>query len=315
VKAGDHRIRNIFFTGKGGSGKSTCCVALACFLSAGGEKVRILSLDPAHSIRLIMHHAAGRGGTEAERIMQAVGVEEPDFDEIRRRWLGDISASVRSRYRYLAALNLDSMADVIRHSPGVNEHIVSRTLWTKLVGGTFEGFTLVDMPATASLHGLVYYVLSSARWMASLKKLHAGIRGSEKWKPAAGEEGDPLGGKIDALGSMLAELAHLLKDERTAFLGIVNPEVLSVSEADSTNRVLEKASAGFRLLVLNKWREGVDEEALAPALGKLTSSMPVARIDLADFEKGDPLVLYAGAGETLWKGLLPRSADEPASAR
>ena len=124
------RPGRVFFTGKGGSGKSTCCVAVACFLSGRGERVRILSLDPAHSIRQIMDQAARRSsGEEGGRILKALDVDEPDFEEIGRRWLNDISSSVRSRYRYLTALNLDAMADVIKRSPGVSEHIVSRTMW------------------------------------------------------------------------------------------------------------------------------------------------------------------------------------------
>jgi arsenite-transporting ATPase len=315
VKRGIQRPGRVFFTGKGGSGKSTCCVAVACFLSGRGEKVRILSLDPAHSIRLIMDQAARLSGDpEGCRFLKGLDVDEPDFEEIGRRWLSDISSSVRSRYRYLAALNLDAMADLIKRSPGVSEHIISRTMWTKLVSSPFAGITLVDMPATASMQGLVYYILSSTGWIASLKKLHAGIRSRETWKPSSGEEGDPLGGRIDSLDAMLADLSKLIRDDRTAFIGIVNPEPLSIGEAASLSRVLEKASARFRLLVLNKWRDRVDD-GLAPALGKLKSGLPAARVDVADFDKRDPLDLYAGAGEIIWKSLVPPSANEPASAR
>jgi anion-transporting ArsA/GET3 family ATPase len=313
MREGSARPRFVFFAGKGGTGKSTLCVSLACHLaSRRSGKARILSMDAAHSARLILERIRGAEKAPGGRVLSGIAALEPDFDELTREWLAGISSEIRSRYRYLTTLNLEATADVVKHSPGVREHIMCGVLHETLVEEPFDGLTLVDMPATASSSGFIHYVLASRKWLRSLKELNESIAGDEKWRRSAGrggpgggskDRGEELTRKLGAMGSVLDRTAGLLAAPETAFVGVLNPDRLSASEAGITLAALEKAGTGFRLLARNKWHEEGKEAGVIGPAGSGLDAVPTVTIPAVELESERPFEAYAEIGERLWKSL------------
>ena len=315
----------VFFAGKGGVGKSTCCVALAAHLVDIGASVRVVSLDRAHSLSALAGPLIE--ALKRRRIGENLEIHEPHFDQLASAWLGGISKEIRQRYRYLAPLNLESFADVVRWSPGVHEHLVLRVLADDLLKGSKSwDILLVDLPATASFHNLINYVLSAEKWTQALSKLQKRIRRSERWASkvhdtdALSREHDPpevegkgqrngggkssrrgLDEKLEELGDRFQGIRGALTSVESAFVAVVNPDHLSRAEVLEGGLVLSRLGTGFRLVVNN--RSGPQGHSLSELAKRLTSppsalTWPRAR----GLAKGDPDKL-ASLGEALWARL------------
>ena len=261
----------VFFAGKGGVGKSTCCVALAAHLVGTGASVRVVSLDRAHSLSTLT--GALMEALRRREMGENLEIHEPHFDELASSWLGGLSREIRQRYRYLAPLNLESFADVVRWSPGVHEHLVAQVLADDLIRGSESRVPLlVDLPATASFHNLINYVLSAEKWTQALRKLQNRIRRSERWASkvhdtaALSREDDSPGGeprgrldsrreldeKLDELGGRFQGIRRALTSASSAFVAVVNPDELSREEILEGGAVLRRLGTGFRLVVNNR---------------------------------------------------------------
>src|SRR5262249_14350495 len=169
--AADASFRLHFFAGKGGVGKTTCAAATALAAAERGQRVALISTDPAHSLG----DAVGRPLTAAPRRVPTRAGEldavELNADQALARWLARRRPLLRTVAERGTYLDDEDLERVLRLSlPGVDElmalveltRLADRGGWERIVVDTAPtGHTLrmLDMPATlrrvaAALDGL-----------------------------------------------------------------------------------------------------------------------------------------------------------------
>jgi anion-transporting ArsA/GET3 family ATPase len=285
----------------------------------------MISLDRAHSLDALLRRIEDLSGSAH------LDVVEPDFDELAREWLASISREIRRRYRYLVALNLDKLAELIRLSPGVSEHVLCRAFHDLVLSRDGREITLVDMPATASLHGFVNYALASGKWLDVLEGLERRVvagngylsrvtgRAQRRGDAPDGEEDGELGRRLSDLKKLFHEVASALSAERTRFVGVFNPDELSLEELAQSAEALERAKASYDLVVANRYRApngGSEDQAAGASAGASSHIREMAdearaklgEVSIAFVEHQEMLdrssaARYLEIGELLWKRL------------
>jgi arsenite-transporting ATPase len=251
-RAGDATFRLHFFAGKGGVGKTTCAAATALAAAERGQRVGLISTDPAHSLG----DAVGRPLTAApRRVPTRAGVldaVELDADRALARWLARRRPALRTLVERGTYLDDEDLERVLRLSfPGVDElmalveltRLADRGGWERIVVDTAPtGHTLrmLDMPATLR------------RVAAALDGLHA----KHRFLADSLGRGHRPGGAdrlIDELDTDGRRLTALLRDiERCRFTWVLLAERLSLAETRDGVAALAATGIRIRDLVVNR---------------------------------------------------------------
>lgn len=252
--------RAAFFLGKGGVGKTTLASAFALGLARGGERVLVVSLDPAHNLG----DALGKKlGDRVSRVEEGLDAMEVDLGSWVERYLEESRRELLEAYSYDLTLNLDSFFGIMRYSPGTEEYAV---LWAieHVYCELAADYDVVvfDTPPTALSLRFLAMPRVSELWVAELAKLRERIlerRGTitrlNPSSPVASscvdKEDDKVYGKLGAIRNRLAGLNRLFREE--SYLAVVlNPDRLSVSEALRIKEELERLRIPLRALCVNK---------------------------------------------------------------
>ncbi|WP_189211939.1 ArsA family ATPase [Actinokineospora fastidiosa] len=149
-------MRLLLFTGKGGVGKTTLAAATAVRVADSGDKVLVVSTDPAHSLADAFGVRLGGEPSEVDKQLWAAHVDARALAD--RQWSG-----LRSQARSLfARLGLDAVdAEELAVLPGVDDllalsevvRLASAGPWKAVVvdcGPTAETLRLLALPEAAS---------------------------------------------------------------------------------------------------------------------------------------------------------------------
>ena len=262
-RAGDPR-RYFFFMGKGGAGKSTASALAACRLASLGNRVLLVSLDPAHNQADIFGRPfSGRPRAVGERLRVA------ELDQ--RRWIDRYLRSVRDNvhraYAYQSAFNLDRWLDVLQDSPGIEEYGLILAFRHYREAGKDVDVMVLDMPPTGLAMRFLRLPRLSLRWLSHLTDLREEIlRKKEivhRIRLGTREmETDHVLARLRQQGEFHAGLKALFENPASTRIHLVfNPDELSIREtaricdglgeiglARCLHPVLNKASGeGFRL--------------------------------------------------------------------
>ncbi len=254
-------VRNTaFFLGKGGVGKTTLSAAFALELAKRGKRVLAVSLDPAHNlgdalgVMLSDRPAAAAPGLSAMEVDLGAWVE---------RYLEESRSELKATYAYNSSFNLDSFFDIMRYSPGTEEYAM---LWAIEhvhceLSADFDVVVFDTPPTALSLRFLALPTISGL-WVKELAKLRERIlekrQGVTRLNPESptaascvDKDDDRVYGKLSAISRRLGVLHRLFAEE--SFLSvIVNPDVLSVSEALRIKDELDRIGIGLDAACLNK---------------------------------------------------------------
>ncbi len=104
--------------GKGGVGKTTTAAALALRAADAGERVLLVSTDPAHSLGDLFDLRIGDRKREIQPGLQALEIDpEAEVD----RYLGRVQANMRQFVRPAMYSEIERQIELTRHSPGAVE--------------------------------------------------------------------------------------------------------------------------------------------------------------------------------------------------
>jgi arsenite-transporting ATPase len=251
---------NAFFLGKGGVGKTTVSAAFALSLARSGKRVLIASLDPAHNLGDVLGVKLADAPRKVEENLSAL---EVDLGSWVDRYLEESRSELQATYAYDLSLNLDSFFDIMKYSPGTEEYAV---LWAiehirSKLSGDYD-VVVYDTPPTAlSLRFLAMPTISKL-WVAELTKLRLRIlerrqsitRINPESQVAAGcvdKADDKVYGKLGAIKQRLAGLSSLFSEESYIAV-VINPDVLSISEALRIKDELGRIDMPLSGLCLNK---------------------------------------------------------------
>ncbi len=269
--------RNAFFLGKGGTGKTTLSAALAVSLARSGRRVLAVSLDPAHNLGDLLGVPLGE---EPVRVEERLDALEVDLGAWVERHLAASREELKATYAYASALNVDSLFDLLRFSPGTEEHAVLLAIdhVDRVLAPSYD-VVVWDTPPTALTLRFLAMPTVSSRWLAELRGLREKILGrrqaisrvnpeSAAAAGAVAPADDPVHARLGAMRERLGRLQDLFA-RRSLPSVVVNPDLLSVAEAERISEALARLDIPLSAVCLNS-RDGAGSSAsLAPPLAGL----------------------------------------------
>lgn len=284
-------MKILFFTGKGGVGKSTMAAAAAWQLSQE-YRVLIVSVDPAHNLGDIFGLTLNNG---KRRFTGSLYLQEIDVQKLSKEYLQREINVLSSTYRYLQALNLDNYFSVLKYSPGIEEYAlltgIEETIRTE---GKFD-YIIFDTPPT----GLTLRFLALPRvtitWVERLVQIRRKIlekrytihriRGalSKDETVLSYDEGDDdILKRLRRLRENYQALNSILQGESCAIILVFNPDILSLKESQRLIEGLNDLRLPLRLLIDNKVTEENKETAnhVEVNIRKL-KDVPLERVSLS----------------------------------
>jgi len=243
----------VIVIGKGGVGKTTVSLLLGKTLARLGRTL-VLSLDPAKHLAKYV----GEEVVSKEYVLEDnLAVRQLDVESEVARQADQYSAMLKYLLPSLTVLNVDSVVDVVKYMPGVEEEVFLRVL-SDVYASRDYGFIVVDTPPTGVTLRTLYLPLLYMVWLDKLIKVRERIV-SLRYVIARtmGREAEVRDKALSILLEMrerYLKLKELLKNpERTSYVVVATPEPLPVYEMEETVSFLEKKiGASAKTLVLNK---------------------------------------------------------------
>ncbi len=254
-------VKNIFFLGKGGVGKSTSAALTALHLAQSGKKTLLVSLDPAHNQSDIFEKKCTE---KPVKICENLWVKEVGLEYWVNKYLKDIQSQVKQTYSYLTAFNLEHYFDVIKFSPGIEEYALLMAYKNILDQAQDGEYLLFDMPPTALTLKFLTLPDLSLKWLEHLMKLREKIIEKRqiitKIKLGNREfEKDKILNRLNRQVKDYVALKKIFGDPSQTVLNLVlNTDKLSFSESELIRAHLAKFHIPIRNLFLNKDKSGFD---------------------------------------------------------
>ncbi len=260
-----------FFIGKGGVGKTTISSAYALMKAREGYRVFIVSLDPAHNLGDVLGLELSEEPVEVTDNLVAA---EIDFDKMVREYMKDLAEKIKDMYGYLKIFNLEGYVDILRYSPGIEEHAtlekIKEIIFNNMSKKKYD-VIVFDTPPTGLTVRMLALPSVTLVWLDKLIELRLAILGrrkmiervlGEKPRTRIGDEEivvvsepmeDPVYKELMSIKKETKLINEVLTDKnRTTVSIIINPEVLSVLEAERATKVLKRLGINIKELYINK---------------------------------------------------------------
>lgn len=275
-----------FFGGKGGVGKTTCASGFSLALADRGQRVLLISTDPAHSLGDLWEQPLS---AEPTRVAKGLDALELDPDAALRRYMREVRdnlADLASPEVRDAAMR---QADLAASSPGAEEsalmdELVRLTLensthYDHLVFDTAPtGHTLQLLQLPEAMRGWTDALLSRRRESVDTG---AALQGSE---PAAEDRAARI---LEARRDRYATMRDILLDpNRTRFVPVLNPDRLSREETRRMVRTLREVGMRVDTLVVNRvMPDTADGDFAARRRAAEEAHLEAIRVDFPGFSE------------------------------
>ncbi len=302
-------MRILFYTGKGGVGKSTMAAAAAWQLSKK-KRVLVVSLDPAHNLGDIF--CVRLNGRE-KRMSDNLLLREVDLQKLSRDYLEREIGVLTRTYSYLQVLNLDRYFSVLKYSPGIEEYALLTSIEETIRkdGANFDTVIFDTPPTGLTLRFLALPQITIA-WIDRLagirrqildkrhtiRKIRGPATEEEKQreeKLAYDEKDDAVLQRLMSLKTNYESLTGILQGPDCGVVLVFNPDMLSLRESERLVEGLRDINLPLRLLIQNK----VTGENLAVAdqvaaeLRRTVGDTPLLRVALSsNLARGLDSTLY-----------------------
>jgi arsenite-transporting ATPase len=236
-------------------GKTTCASALALAASRRGQRVLLVSTDPAHSTADIFDTTLD--STEREILPGLFGLELDAEREVRR-YLDEATARMADAFRPSVVREAARQIELTASMPGVADVAVFDRVSDLLVSrsGAYDLVVFDTAPTGHALRLLRLPELMSS-WVEALARRRreavaadAQAMGNPAGAPAGA---DPVLGILDArMARLSAVRAELARADRVAFVLVLIPERLPIEE--SVRAAGQLADAGVTLggIIVNR---------------------------------------------------------------
>lgn len=249
--------RVLFFSGKGGVGKTTLAGTAALRLARGGEgdHVLVASTDPAHSLSDLFDQPIGTKGRVVDSKVEAVEIDAPSTVDNLFDGLGSLGESEG----IAAAADLLKLAS---HSPGVDE-IVSLDLLLRLIEQpSYDDVILDTAPTGHTLRLLALpelmdrYFGRLLKWKGQIttlsRRLRKIIRLPGPWGKGEILDAEEFGEELNGARGRMQRLGDLMRDPAACSLVLVTiPEAMSVLETARTFAVLTNQGMAVSAVAIN----------------------------------------------------------------
>jgi arsenite-transporting ATPase len=244
-----------FYGGKGGVGKTTCAAARAVAASRAGERVLVVSTDPAHSLGDALGVRLSARPTRvgpARRPASTLEALELDGPRAFARWLADhrqALGDIVEHGTWLDRLDVDALLGL--SIPGIDELVALIEIGRFADSRKYSRIVVDTAPTGHTLRLLAApdAVAAVAAVLDDLQREHRLVREqlARVGRPEA----------ADRLIAVLAEQARqtrvwLCDARRSAFHWVLLPEALSIAESEDGLAALDRAGVPVGEVIVNR---------------------------------------------------------------
>jgi arsenite/tail-anchored protein-transporting ATPase len=244
----------VFFSGKGGVGKTTMAAAAALLYAGQGARTLLVSTDPAHSTADILGVPLG---PEPRDVGDGLQAAEIDAERAAIEHVEQIKEDVASSVDRELLPAVHRHLDLARASPGT----VESALFDRLVGfmerapGEFDRVVFDTAPTGHTLRLLALPALLSA-WVEGLARQREQVAGTERMlRNLAGSGGDPAADplleRLHARRARFGRAGERLREESSFWL-VLTAERLPIEETARAEGVLRDGGLHVAGLVVNR---------------------------------------------------------------
>jgi arsenite-transporting ATPase len=252
------KVKNLFFLGKGGTGKTTIAACTSLALAEKGNRIALISLDPAHNLFDIFEINSSH---RTKKMNNYLTVEEIEVDKWMKSYLKSIEGKIARSYQYLTALNLEKHLETIRYSPGLEEYALQYAFESITKMYDECDYLLFDMPPTAL--SIRFFNLSNITviWLEQLIELRKKILEKKKIIDNVHDKdtkrsGDKVLDQLNALKKVNQNIISDFKDKSSSGIFIVlNEDQLSISESKNLYHTISKNDYHVEGILINKYEE------------------------------------------------------------
>jgi len=289
-------MKILFFTGKGGVGKSTLAAAAAWQLSRR-HRVLAVSLDPAHNLGDVFGITIGE---ESKRFSPTLQLREVDLKRLGREYLARETKVLSESYHYLRTLNLDNYFSLLKYSPGIEEYALLTSIEQTLREEVVCDYIIFDTPPTGLTLRFLALPQVTITWIERLTAIRRQIldkrhtiqkiRGPHKEGAANpelrlqyDERDDDILKRLYLLAENYTHLNRRLQGKECGIVTVYNPDLLSLRESERLLEGIRELNLPLRLLIANKVTQENNSVAarVSAALRSLAGpDVPVATVAL-----------------------------------
>lgn len=263
----------LFVGGKGGVGKSTAAGALAVSMAEAGERILLVSTDPAHSLGDLFGMSIGDRERE---ILPGLHALEIDPEAEVESYLARVKATMRQYVQPAMYSEIERQIELTRHSPGAEEAaLMDRVTALMDEGPQRHDRVIFDTAPTGHTLRLLALPEIMAAWTEGLLRsrdrsdsLGKAVDRLQRRKESSGDDlswfddakearGDERTRKIREVllerRRRFSRARRLLLDpEVTAFVLVLIPEKLPILESEKTLEVLRNHKVPVAGVVVNR---------------------------------------------------------------
>ncbi len=254
INKGERDTRYLFFSGKGGCGKTSVAAATALWLARKGRKTLVISTDPAHSLADSFDTRMGGRVRKIARNLYAMEIDPKlsmrEYKEMLSPELEKVSA--------LRGFGLDEAFDMAGMTPGIDE-IASFDTFLRYMNSMEYDVIVFDTAPTG--HTLRFLSLPDVMdsWLGKLIKIRArlsGITSMVRKLLPVGDTGEGRDTALERLEEMKKRIGHareILSDpERTEYNIVMIPEAMCIYESERSLVFLKECNIPIGRIIVNQ---------------------------------------------------------------
>lgn len=243
--------RYLFFSGKGGVGKTSMAAATALFFAEQGMKVLLISTDPAHSLSDSFEKQIGGAVTNVVKNLYVVEIDP-------QKAVKEYKEKLMPHQEKLAFLEgLEGSVDLVGEMPGIDE-VAAFDKFLHYMQSTEYDLIIFDTAPTG--HALRFLSLPEVldSWIGKIITLRmrlAGIASLIKKMLPFGEEGAPGFGaeQLERMKERIAQARQILSDpHKTQYTIVLIPEEMSILESERALNVLKDYHISVETIIVNQ---------------------------------------------------------------
>lgn len=268
-------MKIIFFTGKGGVGKSTTSAMTAIKKADQGFKTRLISLDPAHNLHDLFHTTLKE---RPKKVLPNLYVSETSPEYWETKYLDETKNEYNKVYRSKQAINIEKYFDVLKYSPGIEEYSLLLAMEEAIKESKDFDYLIFDTPPTALTLRILELPEKSLIWLHNLLELRnlilekKDIKNKIMGNRTNSGKSDPILDKLSFLKKRYTELQEILTNkDKTSVNIVMNPDKLSLSESKDIFLKLDSIGIVPQNIIMNKMDDTILVEE--PTFSKIKTTM------------------------------------------
>ncbi len=257
-------MKSVFFTGKGGVGKSSLSAAAGWQLAEQGNRVLVTSFDPAHNLGDIFGVQLSHKTTRYQKT--SLYLQETDLEKSAQEYLRSSVGILEEVYSYTRAFNMDKYFGILRYSPGVEEYaaLVAMEHLFREEQQNFD-YIIIDTPPTGLTLRILALPKVTLAWLERLVEIRlkildkrytihniTGKHDGKETKLPYTEEEDTVMRKLREMITRYETVQSFLQSPDNNIALVCNPDILSLKESQRLVTGTKELALPLRTLFVNK---------------------------------------------------------------